>query len=165
MPRDCALHKYFRVFSLAQVRRDGCIRLVLGTVIAQRHCGVGSYHCDRVNILMKKRHVFFLTSQCTRKLYCCITLCNSMDDLLDLMGLENVINTYTSACIFHRHAYLHMYIGTCSRAHIMTRPDVSHQPRYSARPTAWTHHGRMPLHLDPPRVSGHNRAHQGATAT
>lgn len=143
MPLDCALHKLFQsIFFLSPlVRQDGCIRLVLGTGILQRHCGVGSYHCDRLNILMKKPHEFFLTSQCIRKVYCCIILFNSID-LLDLMGLENMINIYTSACIFHWHAHLHMYTETCSCAHTMIRPDVSHQPQYSARVAAWTHQDR-----------------------
>lgn len=90
---------------------------------------------------MKKPHEFFLTSQCIRKVYCCIILFNSID-LLDLMGLENMINIYTSACIFHWHAHLHMYTETCSCAHTMIRPDVSHQPQYSARVAAWTHQDR-----------------------
>ena len=75
MPWGCALHQYFSFFVSAPVRRDGCIRLVLGTVIPQRQRGVGSCHCDRVSILMKKPHEFlFLTSQCMRKLYYAIAL-------------------------------------------------------------------------------------------
>lgn len=35
-----------------------------------------------------------------------------------------------------------MYTETCSCAHTMIRPDVSHQPQYRARVTAWTHQDR-----------------------
>lgn len=75
MPRGCALHQYFSFFLSAPVRRDGCVRLVLGTVIPQRQCGVGSYHSDRVSTLVKKPHEFlFLTSRCMHKLYYAIAL-------------------------------------------------------------------------------------------